>query len=86
MLEPEYFDRKRRELGMDRADSLAQVQEWLNKSYPGLARAKSLHRGVLRIITPNASVASEIRMRQLELLSQFGDEATRLSITISTLD
>jgi hypothetical protein len=44
-----------------------------------------LHQGVLRIATPNASVASELRMRQLELLAAHGLETTRLSISIQSI-
>ncbi len=67
MLEPEYFANKRRELGMDRADALGQIQAVLDGWYPGQTRAKSVNNGVLRIITPNASVAGDLRMRQMEL-------------------
>jgi hypothetical protein len=86
MLEADYFERKRRELGMERSDVLSSIQAWLDKNYPGQARAKQLHRDTLRIITPNASVASELRMRQLELLLANKLENVRLSISISALN
>jgi hypothetical protein len=44
-----------------------------------------LHQGVLRIVTPNASVASELRMRQVELLAALGLTETRLAISIASL-
>jgi hypothetical protein len=81
----DYFERKRRELGLDREDVLKAVQSWLDVRYPGQAKAKSLHLGVLRIVTPNASVASEIRMRQLELLESQKLNGTRLAINIQSL-
>ena len=69
MLEPDYFAHKRAQLGMDREDILVQIQATLDAWYPGQATAKQLHRGVLRIVTPNASVASDLRLRQLELMA-----------------
>lgn len=80
------FEQKRRQLGMDRQDTLAQIQATLDAWYPGRARAKQLHQGVLRIVTPHAAVAGELRMRQLELLAVHGLETTRLSISIATMD
>lgn len=85
MLENDYFAKKRAQLGMDRADNLAQTQALLDAWYPGQARAKLLHQGVLRIVTPNASVASELRMRQLELLAALELQGTRLAISIQSL-
>jgi hypothetical protein len=87
MIDASYFDRKRRELGMDRADTLAQVQALLDEWYPGQARARRLHRGVLRIVTPNASVAGELRMRQVELLATLGDggQGVRLAVSVGTI-
>jgi hypothetical protein len=61
------------------------VQAWLDQNYPAQARAKQLHRDTLRIITPNSSVASELRMRQIELFLAIGLENVRLSISISGL-
>ncbi len=85
MLEDDYFVRKRTQLGMDRGDVLGAIQGTLEAWYPGQARAKQLHMGVLRIVTPNSSVASELRMRQVELLELHALGDTRLSLTISDL-
>jgi hypothetical protein len=85
MLEGDYFERKRRELGMDRADVLVAVQAWLDERYPGQARARILHQGVLKLVTPNASVASELRLRQLELLAAVDLSDIRLAISIGSL-
>lgn len=85
MIEPDYFERKRRELGLDRADDLARVQAVLDRWYPGMARARQWHQGVLRLVTPNASVASDLRLRQRELLAACSLEEARLAITIGEL-
>jgi hypothetical protein len=82
----EYLERKRRDLGLDRADDLTRVQGVLDKWYPGMARARQWHQGVLRVVTPNSSVASELRMRQLELLQACGlGTEGRLAISIQSL-
>jgi len=86
MLESDYFARKRQELGLERADDLERVQRALDAWYPGLARARQLHRGVLRVVTSSASVASELRMRQLELGQVLGMDDVRITITIGTID
>jgi hypothetical protein len=81
----DYFAKKRAELGMDREDDLARVQAVLERWYPGQARAKRLHQGVLRVVTPSAGVASELRMRQMELLAVCGFGEVRLAISIGSL-
>jgi hypothetical protein len=91
MLEPGYFERKRKELGLDRADQLADVQHTLDEWYPGQARARQLHQGVLRVVTPNAAVASELRLRQTELLVRHNTATAaqiieRLQISIASLN
>lgn len=87
MLEPEHFARLRAKLGMDREDVLTGVQRVLDGWYPGLVRARQLHQGVLRLETPSAGVAGELRMRQVELLDAVeklsGERPRRLSISIS---
>lgn len=86
MLEADYFERKRRELGMDREAQLKTVQAWLDKRFPGQVRARQLHRGVLKLETPSAPVASELRMQQLELTAACALGETRLAIRIGSLD
>lgn len=78
-----YFAKKRVELGMDRQDVLGEVQAKLDEWYPGLAKARKLHQGVLRLETASASVASELRMRQLELFEAVKLNDTRLAISIT---
>ena len=78
-----YFAQKRVELGMDRQDMLAEVQAKLDEWYPQMARARKLHQGVLRLETASASVASELRMRQLELFEAVKLSDTRLAISIT---
>jgi hypothetical protein len=88
VIDPSYFEKKRQQLGMDRGDALAVVQGWLDQHYPAQTRAKQLHQGVLRVVTPNASVATDLRMRQMELLEVAcaADASTqRLVISIEAL-
>lgn len=80
-----YFEQKRKELGMDRQDALEGIQKTLDAWYPGRARAKRLHQGVLTIVTPSAGVAGELRMRQLELFEAGGLANVRLSVTIGEM-
>ncbi|MDB5179125.1 MAG: hypothetical protein JWN01_1068 [Patescibacteria group bacterium] len=85
MIEADYFARKRQELGFDRMDALQLAQAWLDAQYPKQARAKKLHQGVLRVVTPNASVASELRMRQVEFMAAVKLADTRLAVSIGTI-
>lgn len=85
MLEPDYFAKKRQQLGMDRGDILVAIQTTLDTWYPGYTRAKRLHQGVLRVVTTSSSVASELRLRQAELLGLHALVQTRVSITIGTI-
>ena len=85
MLEPDYFAKKRAELGFDRVDQLERVQAWCDEHYPGQIRVKRLHQGTLRLVTPSAGVAGDLRMRQVELLGAVGLTGTRLAISIETL-
>jgi hypothetical protein len=78
----EYLKKKAFELGLDRADILVDVQRLLEDWYPGLVRAVSLNKGVLRLVTPNASVAGELRLRQVELMAAFTAPIERLQISI----
>ena len=85
MLEPDYFDKKRQELGMGRYDQLQQVQVWLEERYPGQARAISFNKSVLVIMTASASVAADLRLKQTKLLTDHAAlEIARLSIRIGT--
>lgn len=82
MLEPDIFAKLRLKLGMERADELKRVQDVLDEWYPRMAKAKRYHQGTLTIVAFNSPVASEIRMRQVELLERVGIEVKRLQITI----
>ncbi len=81
----DYFAKKRVELGLDRVDDLARVQAVVDAWYPGLVRVRQWHQGVLRLVTASASVAAELRMRQLELLEAGGLEGARVAISIAAL-
>ena len=90
MIDPEYFKNKRVALGLDRAEILVQIQVTLDAWYPHQTRVQRLHRGVLRIVTPSAPVASDLRLRQLELIKLHSNktaahEIERLQISIASL-
>lgn len=68
----DYLSKKAQELGMDRADKLAEIQVYLDERYPGMCRAVSLNEGVLVIGVNNSSVASEIRMSSRNIKEYFG--------------
>lgn len=77
----DYLQKRAAELGLDRADQLAEIQAYLDRLYPGQCRAVSLNEGVLKITTPSASMASELRMRQTEIVGS-QPHMTRLIIVI----
>lgn len=65
----DYLEKKAQQLNLGRADLLAEIQAKLDDWYPDQCRAASINDGVLKITTPNSSLASELRMRQSEILS-----------------
>lgn len=67
----DYLSKKAQELGLDRADMLAEIQVYLDGKYPDMCRAISLNEGVLVIGVKNSSVASEIRMSSTDIKSKF---------------
>jgi hypothetical protein len=90
MIDPAYFERKRRELGMDRADFLTEAQAVLERWYPGRVRVRQFHRGVVRVVTESSSVAGELRLRQLELVAALEQLAhhepiQRIAIAVGSL-
>lgn len=80
-IDPDYLQQKSDQLGLERADVLAGVQAKLDQLYPGRARAASLNRGILKIITPSAPVASELRLRQTAII-KLDPAIERLQIVI----
>ena len=86
MVDRDYLQKRRQELGLERYDVLQKVQQWLEIAYPEQARALSLNNGVLKLVTANASVASELRMRQTELAAHLPDEELkRIQIVIGSI-
>lgn len=71
MIDPDYLAKKRQELGLERYDALQKVQNWLDERYPGQARALSLNRGVLKLTTASASVATDLRFQQINIIESF---------------
>ena len=73
----DYLKKRADELGLDRADKLAEIQAYIDEKYPGMCRAISLNDGVLVIGVKNSSVASEIRMSSSEIKTKFGVDSVR---------
>jgi hypothetical protein len=89
-MDKDYLTRRAQELGLDRGPALEAIQAALEAKYPGQVRAAALNRGVLKLLTPNASVASDLRLNQVDLLDRFrylaqGQEITKLQILVRTI-
>ena len=86
-IDPNYLDRRRQELDLDRQDFLAQVQQLMDRRYAGRVRAVSFNYGILRLVTPSAVLASELRLNQVAILQELsGRQVLRLQITIATIN
>lgn len=89
-IDPDYFKNKADELGLERGPQLQTIQKILDQRFPTKVRVMSLNRNVLKLVTPNASMASELRLNQINLLEQFqhqtGVTNDRLQIVISAID
>jgi len=86
MLDRDYLQRRADQLGLGRQSRIELVQTWLDKHYPGQARCRSLHQGVLKIITPVSAVASDLRMRQCEIRALLPDEELkRVQVVIADI-
>ncbi|HSX14798.1 MAG TPA: DciA family protein [Candidatus Saccharimonadales bacterium] len=89
-IDPDYFKNKADELGLERGPQLQTIQKILDQRFPTKVRVMSLNRNVLKLVTPNASMASELRLNQINLLEQFqhqtGVTIDRLQIVISAID
>lgn len=81
-IDPDYFKARSEQLGLDRAETIEHIQADLDALYPGKIRVISLNRGVLKIITPSAPVASELRLGQTRIIALAPDEIERLQIVI----
>ena len=66
----DYLAKRARELGLSRGHDLQRIQAWLDDHYGGQVRAISLNHGVLKLVTPSAALASDLRLGQVELLRQ----------------
>lgn len=87
----DYLAKKARELGLWRAEALTEIQRLLDQRYPGQTRALSLNKETLKVITPNATVSSQLRFDQVKLLIRIravegAEEVTRLQIQIRSLN
>lgn len=81
-IDPDYFSDKAQQLGLERAKTIERIQTELNRLYPGKIHVVSLNRGVLKILTPSAPVASEVRLTQTQILALAPGEIERLQIII----
>lgn len=64
----DYLRQKAEQLGLSRLDALTKCQNVLNGLYPEQTRVLSLNQQILKVITPSATVAGDMRLRQVELL------------------
>lgn len=69
----DYLDKKAQKLDLGRGDELAQIQELLDKWYPGKVRAQSLNNGKLVIVTTSSSLANELRFKTNQIMQVFSD-------------
>jgi len=84
-IDKHYFKAKAYELGLDRANIIELAQKTLDRLYPAKTHVISLNRGTLKIITPSAPVASELRLNQSILLKLAPGEIERLQIVIAAM-
>ncbi len=82
----DYLKKRAQELDLGRGEALEAIQAHLDGIYPGQVRALSLKDGILRLTTVSAAVASELRLRQVELLTAIrplsANKIERLAISI----
>jgi hypothetical protein len=76
----DYLKKVAGKLDMGRAGQLVEIQSYLDGLYPGQCRAISINKGVLKITTPNASVASELRYKHRQIAEMFGIESVTTQI------
>lgn len=76
----DYLSKRADQLRLDREQTLGAAQKLLDELYPDQARALSLNNEVLKIVTPNASVASELRFRQVQILKRLGVKKLHIQI------
>lgn len=84
----DYLARRAQQLDLGRADALEKAQELLEQMYPGQARALSLNNGTLKIVTVSAPVASDLHLRQVQILKRLADtghEIKKLHLQIRSL-
>lgn len=87
-IDPEYMRKKANQLGLERGQMLEQIQVVLGQRYGQNVRAVSLNNGVLKVITPSAGLASNLRLDQVGLLDELKTKAiepNRLQIVIAPL-
>ncbi|HSH31075.1 MAG TPA: DciA family protein [Candidatus Saccharimonadales bacterium] len=73
----DYLKKRAAALGLVRGDALVAAQSLLDALYPAQTRAISLNEGALKVITANASVAQDLRLRQVELITKLNQQLPR---------
>lgn len=71
----DYLARRAQQLDLGREDALQSAQKLLDEMYPSQARALSLNNETLKIVTASAPVASELRMRQVQIIKRLSTTA-----------
>lgn len=66
----DYLKKKARQLGLERGDFITAAQAYMDGRWPGQVRVLSFNGGLVRLVTPNAALASELRLGQLEILRE----------------
>lgn len=86
----DYWEKRVEQLDLSRGTALQAAQLVLDKHYPDKTKAKSLNKSVLKVITPSAVIASELRLNQIKLLAELKQaanyEITKLQIQITQLN
>lgn len=76
----DYLKARAAKLGIGRLGAIEACQTEIEKLYPGQIHVLSLNQQILKIATPNASVAQDLRLRQVEILISLRKVAAPLAI------
>lgn len=66
----DYLARRAQQLDLGREDVLQSAQKLLDELYPGQAKALSYNQETLKVVTVSAPVASELRLRQVQIIKR----------------
>lgn len=74
----DYLAHRAHQLGLGRAQDIKAAQDLLDRLFPAQTRVESFNGGVLKILTPNASVASELRLRQIQIVDRLNTKERQI--------